>query len=178
MVFNWGLSDSKSPLVFRTFLSILADLNNAVVWMVSAGSLISNSSSFLTKTQGIVPSAPITIGVTVTFIFHGFFFLVLRQNLSICLFFRFLWFSISGRAGRQSPLFDWFSFSYLLSLGLVFQPGLGDLFVSQNPREFCGSHSLGEIPVCTYTIWQYGYYYYYSQSAGAAEYTDYTSAKG
>ena len=36
MVFHWSLSDSKSPQVFRTLLSILAVFNNAVVWMVSA----------------------------------------------------------------------------------------------------------------------------------------------
>ena len=36
MVFHWSLSDSKSPQVSRTLLSILADLNNAVVWMISA----------------------------------------------------------------------------------------------------------------------------------------------
>ena len=33
MVFQW--SDSKSPQVSKTLLSTLADLNNAVVWMVS-----------------------------------------------------------------------------------------------------------------------------------------------
>ena len=31
MVFHWSLSDSKSPQISRTLLSILADLNNAVV---------------------------------------------------------------------------------------------------------------------------------------------------
>ena len=35
MVFHWSLSDSKFPQVSRTLLSILAVLNNAVVWMVS-----------------------------------------------------------------------------------------------------------------------------------------------
>ena len=35
MVFHGRLSDSKSPQVSRTFLSILAVFNNAVVWMVS-----------------------------------------------------------------------------------------------------------------------------------------------
>ena len=35
MVFHWSLSDSKSPQVSRTLLSILAVFNNAVVWMVS-----------------------------------------------------------------------------------------------------------------------------------------------
>ena len=32
--FHWFLSDSEFPQVSRTLLSILADLNNAVVWMV------------------------------------------------------------------------------------------------------------------------------------------------
>ena len=45
MVFHWGLSDSKSPQVSRTFLSILADLNNVVVWLVSTRPLISKFSS-------------------------------------------------------------------------------------------------------------------------------------
>ena len=31
MVFHWSLSDSKSLLVSKTLLSILADLNNAAV---------------------------------------------------------------------------------------------------------------------------------------------------
>ena len=47
MVFHRILSDSKSPQVFRTFLSILADLNNAVVWMVLIHPPISNFSSLL-----------------------------------------------------------------------------------------------------------------------------------
>ena len=40
-----SLSDSKSPWVSLTFLRILADLNNAVFWMVSARPPISNFSS-------------------------------------------------------------------------------------------------------------------------------------
>ena len=35
MVFHWSLSDTKSPQVSRILLSILADLNKDVVWMVS-----------------------------------------------------------------------------------------------------------------------------------------------
>ena len=35
MVSPWKMSDSKSPQVSRTLLSILIDLNNAVVWIVS-----------------------------------------------------------------------------------------------------------------------------------------------
>ena len=40
--------------------------------MVSIHPLISNSSIPLSKLLGIVPNAPITIGITVTFMFHRF----------------------------------------------------------------------------------------------------------
>ena len=58
-VFYWSLSDSKSQ-VSRTLLSILADLNNAEVWMVSIR-LFSKSSSRWASPLDTVPSAPITI---------------------------------------------------------------------------------------------------------------------
>ena len=44
LVLHWCLSDSKSPSVSRTLVSIQADLNNAIVWMVSTCLLISKSS--------------------------------------------------------------------------------------------------------------------------------------
>ena len=44
-VFHWSLSDSKSPQVSKTLLSILADLNNIIIWMVSSHLLISKSSN-------------------------------------------------------------------------------------------------------------------------------------
>ena len=34
VVFHWSLSDSKSPQVSRTLLSIRSDLNNAEIWIV------------------------------------------------------------------------------------------------------------------------------------------------
>ena len=68
MVFHWSLSDSKSPQVSRTLLSILAILNNAVVWMVSTRLPTSKSSSPFSN-----PNAPITIGIIVTCMFHSFF---------------------------------------------------------------------------------------------------------
>ena len=73
MVFQWSLSDSKSPQVSRILLSILADLKNAVVWMVSTCPLISKSSSPCANPLVTVLSVPITIGITVTFMFHSFF---------------------------------------------------------------------------------------------------------
>ena len=82
MVFHWSLSDSKFSQVSRTLLSILVDLNNAVVWMVSACPLISNSSGSIINPLVTVPSAPITIGITVTFMFHSFFCSQARSRYS------------------------------------------------------------------------------------------------
>ena len=53
MVLHWSLSNSKSPQVSRTLLSILADLNNAVV--------ISKSSSLYINPLVTLPRALITI---------------------------------------------------------------------------------------------------------------------
>ena len=60
------------PQVARTILTIPADLNNAIVWMISIRPLISKSSSPCNNPLITVPSEPITIGITVTFIFHSF----------------------------------------------------------------------------------------------------------
>ena len=73
MVFLWSLSDSKSPQVSWTLLSILANLNNAVVWIVSTRLLISNSSSPFINLLVTVLRAQIKIGINVIFMFHSFF---------------------------------------------------------------------------------------------------------
>ena len=73
MVFHWSLSDSKSLQVPWTLLSILAVLNNAVVWMVSTRPPTSKSSSPFSNPLVTVPNAPITIGIIVTCMFHSFF---------------------------------------------------------------------------------------------------------
>ena len=54
MAFHWTLSDSKSPQVSRILLSILAILNNALVWMVSTRPPTSKSSSPLNNPIGII----------------------------------------------------------------------------------------------------------------------------
>ena len=61
MVFHWSLSDSKSPQVSRTLLSILAVLNNAAVWMVSTRLPTSKSSSPFSNPFITVPKAPTII---------------------------------------------------------------------------------------------------------------------
>ena len=79
MVFHLSLSDSKSQ-VSRTFLSILADLNNTVVRKVSTRPLISKSSSPCINPLMTVLSIPITIGITLTVMFHSFFSSLARSS--------------------------------------------------------------------------------------------------
>ena len=78
--FYRSLGDSKSPQVSRTLLSILAVLNNAVVWMVSTRPPTSNPSSPFSNPLVTVPNAPITIGIIVTCMFHRFFNSLVRSS--------------------------------------------------------------------------------------------------
>ena len=73
MVFHLSLSDSKSPQVSRTLLSILAVLNKDVIWMVSTRPPTSKSFRPFNNPLVTVPRAPIPIGTIVTFMFHSFF---------------------------------------------------------------------------------------------------------
>ena len=79
MLFHWSLIDSKSSQVSRTFLSILADLSNAVVWMVSTRPFISKSSTPCINPLMTVPKAPNAIGINVTFMFYSFFGSIARS---------------------------------------------------------------------------------------------------
>ena len=85
-VSRWFSLDSFQ--VSRTLLSILANLKNAVVWVVSIRPLISNFSSPLSKSLGTVPSTPVTIVSSLPSCSTAFLFL--KQGLSTCFSFRFL----------------------------------------------------------------------------------------
>ena len=61
MVFHWSLSDSKSPQVSRTRLSILGVLSNTVVWIVSTRPPTSKSSRPFNNPLVTVPNAIIII---------------------------------------------------------------------------------------------------------------------
>ena len=97
MIFHWSLSDSKPPQISRTLLSILAVLNNAVVWMVSTCPPISKSSSPFNNPLVTVPKAPITIGTIVTFMFHSFFQFPSKVHIHILLFTFSLFYSVVSR---------------------------------------------------------------------------------
>ena len=129
MVFHWNLSDSKSPQVSLTFLNIMADLNKAVVWMVSSCSIISKSSSPFTNPIGVDPSAPTSIGINIIFMIPSF---SSSQAKSRYLSFFSL---LSNFTLWQSSLTSTFSVFCKLSLGLVVWPRFGEPFVYLNLRE-------------------------------------------
>ena len=152
MVFHWSLSDSKSLQIFRTPSSILAALNNVVVWMVSIRPPTPKSSSPFNNPLFTVPKVQMTIGIIVTFMFHNFFNSQVRSMyLSFfSLSFSFILWS-AGIAKSTSSLFCCW-----LLLALVFWLRLGDPFVCQSPIGVYVCHSLREILGCAYTICSYG----------------------
>ena len=123
MVFHCRLSDSKSPQVSMTLLSILSVFNNAVVSMVSARPSTSKSSRLINKLLVTVPKAQITTCIIVTFIFYSFF-----QFSST--FFQF--YSVLSRDSKvdNSANFLFCCCLFLCYIGLavrVFANGPGDL---------------------------------------------------
>ena len=147
MVSHRSSSDNKSPQVSRV-LSIRADLNNAVVWMILTCSLVSKSSSPFINPLATVPRTSITIGITVNFMFHIFFqfpqkfryllFFSLSVNFALC----------SARAAKSTISF----FFILMRFGCLTEIRW---FVFTLKR-VCVSHSPGQMLGCAYTICSYG----------------------
>ena len=94
------LSDCNSPQVFKTLLSILADLNNAVIWTVSNRPVISKSSNPCINSLMTAPRAQITIGIIVTFMFHSFFQFPCKVRVLILLFMFFQLYSVVRRDSK------------------------------------------------------------------------------
>ena len=88
VVFHWSLNDSKSPQLSIILLGILANLKNAVVWIVLILPLIFNSSNPLSNHFGTIPSTSAIIGITASSCSSTF--LVLWQCRNICLSFLFV----------------------------------------------------------------------------------------
>ena len=112
MVFHWRLSDKKSPQVSRTLLSILAVLNNAVIWMVSTRPSTSKSSRPFNNPLVIVPKEPITIGILSPSC--SIVFSILSQGLGTYLSFQILSVLFCGQPGQQGRQFCYFSFFFFL----------------------------------------------------------------
>ena len=89
MILLWNFRDSKYPRVSRTLHSILADFNNVGPDSSSDFQFLQSLSS---QPFGTFQSAPLTVGIPDTLMFHNFF--VLWPGLSICLAF-FIYFIFS-----------------------------------------------------------------------------------
>ena len=141
MFFHWSLSDCKSPQVSRTLLSILAVLNNAVVWMVSTRPPTSKSSNPFNNPLAAVPNAPFII---VTCMFHSFFNSLTRSRYLSFFSHSFSFILWSAETAKSTILQVLFFF--LLLLLIITKSGL-----------------LPEIrwSVCMSYYYHYYYYYYY-----------------
>ena len=109
MVFHKSLSDTKSPHVSRTFLSILVDLNNDC--KVSTPPLISKSTSPFINSLVTAPRATITIDINVTSMFYSFS--IPKQGLGTYFSFHFHLILLCGQPGQQSLQFCKFSFFFV-----------------------------------------------------------------
>ena len=103
MVFHERLWDNKSFQVSRNLLSILADLHNAVVWIVSIRLPTFNSSSPFSKPLATVLSAPITTGITVTLCSTAKFSGKVQVVVSHFAFFDFHYYCFFWGGGRGGP---------------------------------------------------------------------------
>ena len=101
--------------------------------MVPACPTISNSSSPFIKPLGIVLSTPITIGITVTFIFHSFFSFLARSEYFSLFLFSLIFTPWTART-TKSTIWQILVFFCCQSLDLVIWLELGDLFLSKIPR--------------------------------------------
>ena len=160
MVFHWSLSDSKSPQVSRTLLSILTDLNNVVVWMVTTCPLISKSSSPFNNSSVTVPRAPITIGINVTFMFHSFF-----NSLASSKYQSFFSFSVNftlRSAGTAKSTILQVLFLLLLLLIIIMSGRLAEIrwsvCMSKFHRSLCISSSRTFVGLCIYNLFVMVFY--------------------
>ena len=109
------LSDSKSPKVSRTLLSIMSVVNHVVVWMVSTRPPTSKSCSPFSNPLVTVPKARITIGIIATFMFHSFFQFSSKVKVFILLFIFFQFYSVISRNSKV----DNFEISLFLLLIII-----------------------------------------------------------
>ena len=151
MVSHWDLSDSQSPQFSGVLLSILTDLYNAVVWVISSHPLISKSSSPYVNPLVSVPRAPITIGITVTFMFHSF-----SNSLARLKYLSFFWFSFNHTLWSAETGESTIRQVHFFLLIITRSGGLAEIwwsvFVSKSQRSLCISFTRTDSDLCTYHL--------------------------
>ena len=119
MIFHWSLSDSISPQVSRTLLSILAVLDYVVVWMVSTRPLFSKSSSLFNNHLVTLPKAPITSGIILTFMVLSFFNSLARSRYLTFFSFSFNFILWPARRPKSTILLVLFFLLIIIMSGLL-----------------------------------------------------------
>ena len=147
MVFNWSLSDSRSPQVSRTLLSFLAVFSDVVVWMVFTRPLIIKSSMPFNNPLVTVPKAPITVDTIVTLMCHSFFNSLARS------FHIFQFYSVVS----QDSKVDNFANSLFFFLVIIIRSGLlaeirQSEGMSKSHRSLCVSFSRIGAGLCIYHL--------------------------
>ena len=94
---------------------ILAGLNNAVVWIVSARPPISKSSRPLSKPLGTVPRTPITIGIIVILMFDCFPSSLARSKYLRFRFFKSFLCSPPGWQNKRYGMSSFFFFFFVIT---------------------------------------------------------------
>ena len=146
MVIHWNLSDSKSPQVTRTLLSILVVLSNAVIWIVPTHSPTSKSPRPFNNPLVTVIKAPITIGTIVTFTFHSFFNSLARSRDLSFFSLSFSFIQWSARTAKSTIL------QILLFFLLIIINVWSSVRVYVSPIRVYVCHFLGQVLGCAYTI--------------------------
>ena len=164
MVFQRSLSDSKSPQVYRTLLSILVDLNNAVTLTISTRAIISKSSSSCTNPLVTVPRAPVTIIIIVTFMFHSFFSSLIRSRY-LSLFLQSFNFTLWFTGTAKSTILPVLSFLLIIIRAVCLVEIRGSVCISKFQRSLCISFSRTDSWLCTYHlfVWSNFHFWHISQ---------------
>ena len=146
MVSHWSLSDNKTPQVSR----ILADLNNAVVWIVSTRPFISKFSSLFTKPLMTVSRAPTTIGINLTFMFHSFFH-SLPKSRYLSFFSLSYNFTLWSAGAAKFPIRQVLFFLLIISSDRLAEIRWS-VCISKSQRSLCVSFSRRDAELCIYHL--------------------------
>ena len=149
MVFYWSLSDCKSPQVSRTLFSILAVLNNVVVWMVSLVRQLSSPPVprvILNLLYRKHQSQLVYFSPSCSTIFNS----LARSSYPSLYIFQF--YSVGSRNSKVDNFANFFLFFCWLLYGLVFWPRLGDLSVHQSPIGVYESYSRTGTGLCIHHL--------------------------
>ena len=146
--FEWQQVSSIS----RTLLSILAVLNNSVVWMVSYRPPASKSTRPFNSPLVTVPNAPITIGIIVTLMFHSIFNSLARSRYLSFFSYSFSFIQCSLGTAKSTILQILF-----LVLLIIIRSGLlaeirWSVCMSKSHRSLCVSFSSTDDGLCIYHL--------------------------